>query len=92
MKRQLNILLAGLAVIALILSACGGAAPTAAPTTAPTQPPPTAKPTEPPTPNAERLDARGLDTGSHINACGLLDCKVGQRPACTAWPSTAISQ
>jgi len=48
MKRQLNILLAGLGVLALILSACGPAATTAAPTTAPTQPPPTAKPTEPP--------------------------------------------
>ena len=47
MKRQLNILLAGLGVLALILSACGPAATTAAPTTAPTQPPPTAKPTNP---------------------------------------------
>ncbi len=53
MKRQLNILLAGLAVIALILSACGPAATTAAPTTAPTQPPPTTAPTAAPQATAE---------------------------------------
>jgi branched-chain amino acid transport system substrate-binding protein len=58
MKRQLNILLAGLAVIALILAACGPVATTAAPVTLPTNPPPpTAKPTVAPQPTAEPTTA-----------------------------------
>ena len=51
MKRQLNIWLAVLAVAALVLSACGGAATTAAPT----QPPP--QPTEPPPTAAQPAEA-----------------------------------
>jgi branched-chain amino acid transport system substrate-binding protein len=49
MKGKLNILLTGLMLAALIMTACGGAATTAAPTEAPPEPPPTAKPAESPT-------------------------------------------
>lgn len=56
MSKKLLYLFTGLVVLALIVSACGGATPTAAPTEPPkpTEPPPTEKPTEvPPTATAE---------------------------------------